>query len=59
MKDRKRVWDRRNIEKLPEEVEKFFETNIERFKTDQDKSKKKRKRLEEQIVDVAPVVDST
>ena len=44
MKDRKRVWDRRNIEKLPEEVEKFFETNIERFKTDQDKSKKKRKR---------------
>ena len=59
MKDRKRVWDRRNIEKLPEEVEKFFETNIERFKTDQDKSKKKRKRLEEQAVDAAPVVDST
>lgn len=46
MKDRKRIWDRRNIEKLPEEVAKFFEANIERFKTDKDKPIKKRKRSE-------------
>lgn len=44
MKDRKRVWDRRNIDKLPEEVAKFFETNIERFKTEKEKPSKKRKR---------------
>ena len=47
MKDRKRIWDRRNIDKLSEEVEKFFEVNIERFKTEKDKSNKKRKRIEE------------
>ena len=44
MKDRKRVWDRKNIDKLPEEIANFFEANIERFKTEKEKPSKKRKR---------------
>lgn len=43
MKDRKRIWDRRNVDKLQDEVQKFFELNIERFK---EVKKKKRKRDE-------------
>ena len=42
MKDRKKVWDRRNIDKLEEEVRRFFDSNIERFKV-VDKVGKKRK----------------
>ena len=58
MKDRKRVWDRRNIDKLPEEVAKFFETNIERFKSEKEKPNKKRKRCQE-TEGTPAVVDST
>ena len=42
MKDRRKVWDRLNIDKLDEEVSGFFESNQARFKL-VDKVCKKRK----------------
>lgn len=47
MKDRKKVWDRRNIDKLEEDVCNFFETNIERFKVAVVGKKRKFKDIEE------------
>jgi hypothetical protein len=59
MKDRKRLWDSKNIDKLSDEVEKFFENNIKRFKSDKDKPSKKRKRCQDSESTPAVVVDST
>ena len=46
MKDRKRIWDRRNIDTLEDEVKKFFHLNTERFKVKKEKKTKKRPKAE-------------
>ena len=42
MKDRKKVWDRRNIDGLENEIKTFFEVNIAKFKPDVKERKKKK-----------------
>jgi len=59
MKDRKKVWDRRNIDKLDEEVSGFFESNQARFKLIDKVCKKRRvKDIEDLNSEVTTVLDS-
>ena len=46
MKDRKRIYDKRNIDKLENEVKRFIEQNHSRFEKEKAEEEQKRKRSE-------------
>ena len=62
MKDRKRTYDRRNINKLEEETVAFFKTNTERFSADlvqYKTTKKSSSRQRQQNPEEGKLIDKT